>query len=140
MKYTRVGIEMANFAVGTLVLFFASSCWLYLTWSHANRTTRWKPVSATVVANGVQETMDGQLAGWATTIAYEIDGARYEAVVDEYLIGNQVTVYVNPQDAREVVATVGARMQDLGRPIVVTVGCGLFAIVLVLIALSPRED
>ena len=131
---------MAKYALGTLIVFMASAIWLFLAWSSGNKTTEWTPVNAQIVANDMEETIRGRPAGWLTTITYSVDGNQYEAVVDEYLLGKQATVYVNPVDASQVVGKSGARIQDLGRPIIATVGSGLFAIVLLLIAFSPKED
>ena len=61
-------------------------------------------------------------------------------IVDEYLVGKTATVYVNPSDPTDVVGKPGARIQNLGRPVILTVGSGLFAVVLLLIAFSPKED
>jgi hypothetical protein len=131
---------MAKYAFGTLLAFVASAIWLFLAWSNGNKTTAWTPVTAQIVSNDMQETVRGRPAGWLTTIKYSVNGNQYEAVVDEYLVGKEATVYVNPSDETEVVGKAGARIQDMGRPIIATVGSGLFAIVLLLIAFSPKED
>lgn len=139
---THIAIRntMAKYALGTLVVFVASSIWLFLAWSSGNKTNGWNPTQAQVVANDMQETVRGRPAGWLTTITYSVDQQEYEAVVDEYLVGNAVTVFVNPDDPTDVVGKAGARIQDMGRPIIATVGSGLFALVLLLIAFSPKED
>lgn len=131
---------MAKYAFGTLVVFIASAIWLFLTWSSGNKTNDWNPTTAKIVSNGTQETIGGRTIGWLTTITYTVDGNQYEAGVDEYLVGKEATVFVNPADPREVVGKAGARIQDMGRPIIATVGSGLFAVVLMLIAFSPKED
>ncbi|MEZ6094943.1 MAG: DUF3592 domain-containing protein [Pirellulaceae bacterium] len=131
---------MAKYALGTLAVFVASAIWLYLAWASGNQTNSWNPTAAKVISNDTQKTIGGRPAGWLTTITYDVDGQTYKADVDEYLVGNQVTVYVNPNDPTEVVGKAGARIQDMGRPIIATVGSGLFGVVLLLIALSPKED
>lgn len=131
---------MAKYALGTLVVFLASSTWLYLAWANGNKTNDWDATTAQIISNDVQETSDGQPAGWLTTIAYVVDGTEYYADVDEYLIGDSATVYVNPDDPAEVVGRAGARIQDMGWPIIATFGSGLFAVVLLLIAFSPKDQ
>ena len=131
---------MAKYALGTLAVFIVSAVWLFLAWSSGSKTNDWDPTTAQIVANNVQESLGGRPSGWLTTITYEIDGNQYETVVDEYLIGKEATVFVNPDDPTDVVGKAGARMQNMGRPIIATVGSGLFAIVLLLIAFSPKED
>lgn len=131
---------MAKYAFGTLVIFIASSIWLFLAWASGNKTNNWDPVTATIIKNDMQETIRGRPAGWLTTITYDVGEIQYEAVVDEYLIGKEATVYVNPNDPTDVVGKAGARIQDMVRPIIATVASGLFAVVLLLIAFSPKED
>ena len=131
---------MAKYALGTLVVFILSAGWLFLAWSSGNKTNSWDPTTAQIVENGIQETITGQTAGWLTTITYSVDGIEYVADVDEYLIGKDVTVFVNPEDPMDVVGKAGPRMQDMGRPMLATVASGLLAVVLLLIAFSPKED
>ncbi len=88
----------------------------------------------------MKETIRGKPAGWLTEVSYEVDGIPYEAVVEEYLVGNEAPIYVNPEDPADVVGKQGARIRDLAKPLIAAVGSGLFAIVLLLIALSPKED
>jgi len=128
------------------ILFILSAVWLYLTFAHENRTTSWKPTSAEVTANGAEVAtnrgrgMRGGVKAWATTIVYSVDGESYEAVVDEYLVGSDVTVYVNPGDPREVVGKAGATIQGTFYPILATVFTGLLTVVMALIAFSPKDD
>ncbi len=131
---------MTKYALGTLAVFIISSVWLFVAWSSGNKTKSWIPAPAQVLKNDVRKTRRGKLAGWLTTVVYEVNGIQYEAVVDEYLVGDDVTVFVNPENPMDVVGKSGARIQDLGRPIIATVGSGLFAIVLLLIAFSPKDD
>ena len=137
--YVR-NVEMVKYALGTLVVFIGSSIWLYLAWANGNETNGWDAVPAQVVSNSARKTVRGRPSGWLTTITYEVDEIQYEAVVDEYLVGKTATVYVNPSDPTDVVGKPGARIQNLGRPVILTVGSGLFAVVLLLIAFSPKED
>ncbi len=131
---------MIKYAFGTLVVFIASSIWLFVAWTDGNKTSSWNPTPAQVLKNDARETLRGKPAGWLTTIAYEVNGTPYEAVVDDYLVGNNVTVFVNPENPSDVVGKSGARIQDLGRPIIATVGSGLFAVVLLLVAFSPKDN
>ncbi len=131
---------MVKYALGTLVVFIASSIWLFIAWSNGNKTNAWTPTVAQVVSNRVQRTFRRRPTGWLTTITYTVDDDQYEAVVDENLLGKEVTVFVNPADPTAVVGKAGARIQDLFRPIIATAGSGLFAIALLLIAFSPKED
>jgi hypothetical protein len=131
---------MTKYAFLTIVAFIASSIWLYFAWAHANRTNGWTPAPAKFVSIEKQRRSHNRAAQLLSRVSYSFDGQKYEAVVDEYLIGNEITVYVNPDDPSEVVGVAGARMQDVGRPLVFTIASGLFAVVLVLIAFSPKED
>lgn len=131
---------MAKYAFGTLAIFIASSIWLCLAWSNGNKTAGWNPTTAQIIGNDMQESIRGRPAGWLTTITYMVDGNQYQTVVDEYLIGEEATVFVDPEDPTNVVGKAGARIQDMGRPMIATVGSGLFALVLLLIAFSPKED
>jgi hypothetical protein len=135
---------MVKYALGTLLVFLASSTWLFLAWSSGNKTNDWTPTPAKVIRNEMQESINSRgrtrPAGWLTTIEYEVDKVQYEAIVDEYLVGNEATVFVNPENPADVAGKAGARIQDMGRPMVATIGSGLFAIVLLLIAFSPKDD
>lgn len=139
---------MAKFGFGTLCVFALSAVWLMFAWSNGNRTQSWDPTTAKVISNDVQKRriVDnrgiGRNAGtgWLTEISYIVDGVEYEAIVDEYLIGNEVTVFVNPSDPTEVVGKAGVRIQDMFWPLLVMIASGLFAVVLLLIAFSPKED
>lgn len=129
-------------ALGTLAVFLASSIWLYLAWSHGNRTHAWTAVPADVINNDMKESLHSrsQPRGWLTTVAYTVDGQEYVAVIEEYLVGSNQQVFVDPDDPTSVVGKQGPTIQAMGRPIIATVGSGLFAVVLVLIAVSPKED
>lgn len=127
-------------AVATTLVFIASSIWLFLAYSNGARTNDWPPVPADIQGNGVERTANGQTRGLTTVVKYQVDGVEYEAVVDEYLVGKGAEVYVNPSDPSEVVGKRGPTLQMMFRPIVVTGATGLFAIVLALIALSPKDD
>ncbi len=131
---------MAKYAFGTFVVFVASSLWLYFAWSSGSKTSEWTPTTAQVISTDVDRTVRRRIEGWLTTITYSVEGVQYEAVVDEFLDGKTATVYVNPANPAQVVGKAGVRVQDLGRPIIATVGSGLFAVVLLLIAFSPKED
>lgn len=43
-------------------------------------------------------------------------------MVDEYLISNTTTGYMNPENSAGVVSKLGVGIQELGRPIIETVG------------------
>ncbi len=127
-------------AVMTCFVFLASFAWLYFSWSSANETNNWTRVTAVVLENEVDETLSGRPRGWATTIAYTVDGVDYVSVIDDYLVGGGNDVYVDPTDPARVVGVKGASLKTVGRPLIVVVGSGLFALVLLLIAFSPKED
>ncbi|HMP79471.1 MAG TPA: hypothetical protein PKD54_08475 [Pirellulaceae bacterium] len=132
--------NLVKCAFGTLAVCLGSAVWLFLAWSAGNRTKTWTPTLADIEFNDVVTTRRGQPAGWRTTITYTVDGQGFKAVVDEYLIGKEATVFVNPDDPRQVVGKTGARIQDMGYPLIITIGSGLFAIALLLIAFSPKDD
>ena len=129
-----------KYAFVTVVVFLISAIWLFSAWSGGNKTNHWTPVPAQILSNDTQDSIRGRPAGWLTTIAYQFNGLQYETVVDEYLLGESATVYVDPNGPTMVVGKPGARMQDMGRPLIATVASGLFALVLILIAFSPKED
>ena len=134
---------MAKYALGTLAVFLISSVWLFFAWSNGNKTTSWKEIDAQLLGVEVQETIRGRPAGYLSFVSYEVTGVEYEAVVDEHLYGDEdgnTKVFIDPDDASQVVGLTGPRMQDMGRPLIATIGSGLFAIVLLLIAFSPKED
>jgi len=131
---------MLKYALCTSVIFVASLLWLYVTWSFGNVTKSWDPVTAQILDNDMRETIDGSPAGWITTISYTIDDTEYETRVDEYLVGKEATVYVNPDDPSDVVGKAGTRIQDMVYPLALSVGSSLFSIVLLMIAFSPQED
>lgn len=131
---------MTKYAFLTIVAFIASLLWLYFAWAHANRTNGWTPAPAKVISIDKQRRRHGRPAQLLSRVSYSFEGKKYEAIVDEYLLDQEVTVYVNPDDPSEVVGVAGARMQDVGRPLIFTIASGLFAVVLVLIAYSPKED
>lgn len=124
----------------TCVVFAASLAWLFMTRAHCNRTHEWVNIKASVLKNDVHKSSDGNIEGWATTVQYRVDDVQYEAVVDEYLVGNTVDVFVDPKDPTSVVGIQGAPIQKMLPPIIVTVGSGLFGIVLLLVAMSPKDD
>ena len=129
-------------ALGTLTVFFGSAIWLFIAWSNGNRTNQWKKVPAVVIKNDVQESADDrhQPLGWKTTVTYTVAGKDYSAIVDEYLVGGNQVVYVDPNDPTSVVGKPGPTIQAMARPLIATAGSGLFAIVLILIAVSPKEE
>lgn len=131
---------IAKTAIGTSVVFLACLGWLGMTWIHGNRTNDWNVVPATVVHNDMYETELGRPDGWATTVRYRVANVDYETVVDEYLIGDDVNIFVDPKDATSVVGKPGARIQSLGAPLIATVGSGLFGLILIMIAIIPKED
>lgn len=131
---------MLKYALCTMAIFIASLAWLYTAWSFGNRTKSWTPVTAEILDNDMQETVTGEPAGWITTISYTVDELQYEADVDEYLVGKEATVFVNPEDPKQVVGKSGARIQDMVYPMAASIGSGLFSIVLLMIRLSPKED
>ena len=90
----------------------------------------------TLLPNAMQRRKFG---GFVSTIEYQFDGVDFEAKLPEYKLG-EIEVFVNPFEPTEVVAERGATMVTLARPIIGTVGSGLFAIVLVLICFSPKEE
>jgi len=129
---------------GALVLSLVSGAWLYQAYSYGNRTTQWPAVSAMVTDNAaeVSATRPGRrgVKSWATSVTYTVDGVEYNAVLDDYLVGNNATVYVNPENPREAVGETGPRMQDTFYPIVATAFSGCLALVIALIAFSPKDD
>ena len=132
---------MTKYLAGSVFAFIACLVWLAVTWNAGNRTNSWLRVSANVVKNDVESSVDdNEFYGWKTTIEYSVNGKRYEAIVDEYLIGENVAVYVNPDNPSAVVGKPGFRIQDGFKPIVATVFFGLFSLVLLLIKLSPRDS
>jgi hypothetical protein len=126
-------------ALATLAVVICSSTWLYMAWAHGNRTSSWTAVPAHVENNDVEKNARGRMKAWATTVSYAVDGKEYIAVVEDYLVGT-TEVYVDPNDPTSVVGIPGASLRDYGRPLLLTVGSALFAIVLALIAFSPSEE
>ena len=111
-----------------------------MTWIAGSKIHSWSPTQANVTKIDVEEPFEGEIQGWQTTIEYTIDGKPYEADIDEYLIGNDVTVYVYPKDPTDVVGKPGFRIQDGFIPIVATVFSGLFVVALLLIKFSPKDS
>jgi hypothetical protein len=73
-------------------------------------------------------------------VNYTVDGVVYLAVVDEYLVGSNQEVFVDPNNPASVVGKQGATIQATAYPLIATVGSGLFAVFLILIAVSPKGD
>lgn len=131
---------IAKAAIGTLVVFLICGGWLYLAWSDGNRSNDWVRVDAEVTNISQEKTTRRRgLSGFVSTVVYQFDGADYESKLPEYKVG-KIAIFVNPHDPNEITAEKGATMVTLGRPIIGTVGSGLFAVVLLLIYLSPKED
>lgn len=131
---------MAKYALGTLFVFFLSGIWLFVAISRGNDTHSWTPVEARVTEARAQRSLGRGPKRILTTIEYSIDGIEYETTLAEILVGTNVTVYVNPSDPTDVVGEPGFQVQMYGRPLLATIGSGLFAVVLLLIAFSPKED
>ena len=136
---------LAKAAVGTLAVFLFCIGWLYVAWSHGNKSLDWVQVKANITGVSEEETLlpnamqRRKFGGFVSTIEYQFDGVDFEAKLPEYKLG-EIEVFVNPFEPTEVVAERGATMVTLARPIIGTVGSGLFAIVLVLICFSPKEE
>lgn len=136
---------LAKAAVGTLAVFLFCIAWLYVAWSHGNKSLDWVQVEANVTGVSEEETLlpnamqRRRFGGFVSTIEYKFDGIDFESKLPEYKLG-KIEVFVNPDEPTEVVAERGATMVTLARPIVGTVGSGLFAVVLVLICFSPKEE
>ena len=131
---------MVKAALGTLAVFVLSSIWLFFAWSQGNRTYDWTPVRAAVVSNNTDSTVTGRTKGFVSRVKYLVNGVSYEANVDEYLVGGEAEIFVDPENPRNVVGKQGPTMQAMFRPLIVTGATALFAVVLLLIAFSPKED
>lgn len=135
---------MAKYLAATFIVFVASAIWLFMAWSGGNKTKSWVPTTAKILKNDMSEIRGEygrtQPAGWLTTISYTVGGNKYETVVDEYLVGSEATVFVDPNDPTRVVGKSGATVQAMGRPLLATIGSGLFGVLLLLIGLSPKDD
>lgn len=131
---------MAKYALGTLFVFILSSIWLIVAISRGNDTHTWTPVEATVVEARAQRSIQRGPKRILTTIEYSFDGIEYKTTLAEILVGSRVTVYVNPEAPTDVVGEQGFQVQVYGRPLIATIGSGLFAVVLLLIAFSPKEE
>ena len=132
------------FAV-TLLLTVLSCSWLYLAYSNGNRTKNWTSVPAVVTENGAVTGSDirGRRRGvksWLTAIAYSVDGETYDAVIDDYLVGSEAVVFVNPDNPEEVVGKTGPKMEDTFYPLVATAFTVCLSVVILLIAFSPKDD
>jgi len=128
-----------------LLLAILSCTWLYLAYSNGNKTKSWTPVPAVVSENGAVAATDirGRPRGvksWLTAVTYSVDGETYEAVIDDYLAGNEATVFVNPENPQEVVGKTGPKMEDTFYPMVATAFTVCLSVVILLIAFSPKDD
>ncbi|WP_197443053.1 DUF3592 domain-containing protein [Lignipirellula cremea] len=126
-------------AIGTFVVFLLSVAWLFWAWSIGSRSYSWAAVPAEVTKNDALKSISGKAIGWRTTIQYAYEGQGYQAVLTDYLLG-EIEVYVDPKDPTHVTAHRGPTFDMLARPLLLTIGSGLFAIVLGLIAVSPKEE
>ncbi|MEL7496604.1 MAG: DUF3592 domain-containing protein [Planctomycetota bacterium] len=131
---------MLKYAVLTMIVFLGSLIWLIAALSGDNQTHQWAPVEAKVLDSQMLRTVSGRASGIEVLILYNYEGQDYEAVLDDYVVGTTGTVFVNPADPTQVVGEQGPRVQSYGRPLIATLASGLFAIVLCLIAFSPKED
>ena len=76
----------------------------------------------------------------ATRVKYMVGSKVYHAVVDEYLLGDEVTIYFDPDDPKDIVGKTGATLQATWFPIMLCVASGVFGLVLLIIKFSPKED
>ena len=131
---------MVKALVVTFLVFVLSACWLYFAWARGERTNDWIVTDAKSL--GITKARRDELSDieWATRVEYAMNGKVYQGVVFEYLLGEQVIVYVNPDDPTEVVGKTGASGQMTLAPLLITVASGLFGIVLLLVKLSPKDD
>ena len=131
MKYAYI--------LGATVLFAACLFWLAIEYSRGQQTYQWQPVRGAVTdVKAIQYPGSTEPYGWETTVVYHVDGVQYKSELDEYLIGDDVVVFVNPQDHTDVVGKAGPAVQNMFYPILATTFSGLLAIVMALIAFSPK--
>ena len=129
------------FFVG-LVVFVACSIWLYVNYSANNETYDWVKTPATISESysGGKKFGRRRVRSIHTPVKYQFEGLPYEGVVDDFLVPGEGFVFVNPDEPNQAVGIQGANLQHLMRPLVGTVGSGLFLIVLILIRFSPSDD
>lgn len=140
-RISQIIDPMAKFAITTLVVFVCAAGWLVWAWAQGNQTYSWKPVPATVTNLDAEKPYNKEIATtYLTTVTYSFDGQQYEAVIRDYMLGPEVTIYVNPEDPQQVVPVQGPTVFSLLIPCSLTIASGLFALVLGLIVLSPKDD
>ena len=133
-------LKVLTYALGALVVFIFSLVWLIQAMTGGQATRNWDAVEAEIISNASTKSFSGETTSVETRVIYTVKGVEYEAVLDDFLIKGKGTVYVNPSDPTQVVGEQGPQVQRYGRPLIATLGSGLFLIVLGLIALSPKED
>jgi len=141
---------MVKYFFVALLVFVVSAIWLFVAISKGNATKNWDEVPAQIGSSNVDRNLARRGRGRLgrirsstvhTDVKYNIGGIEYEATVDDFIVaGGKTTVFVNPEDPTDVVGHQGPNVQHYGRPLIVTIGSGLFLIVLGLIAFSPKED
>ena len=131
---------MIKYFLGALVVFLVCSLWLYSAISKGNATKKWIATPAAIGEGAADRNLRGRRTAIHTPVIYTYDSIEYEGVVDDFLIAGSGTVYVNPDDPTQVVGKTGPNLQHYGRPMIFTIGSGLFLIVLGLIAFSPKDD
>lgn len=135
-----------SFALAVLAVV-ASLIWLAVTWQFAARTSQWPTTFAAVTERGYDTNASRGRTGrpgvlmvnWRTHLEFVYDGVRVETTVDEYVLEDQVKIYVNPQNKQSVVVTPGVTLRRVGYPAIACVASLLFLIVLGLIFLSPKD-
>ena len=131
---------MLKYCIGALIVFAVSSTWLFFAISYGNATKSWTPTPAQVGTTETSRNLGGRRAGIHAHVTYVVNGITYEGLVDNFLVSGTGTIYVNPNDPTQIVGIRGANIQHFGRPMIATIGSGLFLVVLGLIAFSPKED
>lgn len=131
---------MTKYFIITALLFFVGALWLYFAWVDGQRTVNWPAVQAKSLGVRSERGFGNELRDLATQVEYKVGSKVYQAVVDEYLLGDEVTIYVNPDDPKDIVGKTGATLQATWFPIMLCIVSGVFGLVLLIIKFSPKED
>ncbi len=138
--------RIQSFALAVLAVA-GSFIWLALTWHYAAQSNNWPTTLATVTersydtngSSGRVRRPGLLMVNWVTRVEYVFDEFLVETTVDEYVLDDQVTVYVNPKRPHQVVVTPGATLRRIGYPVISCVASVLILFVLGLIFLSPKD-
>lgn len=132
----------------TVAVFIGCSLWLASVWTTGIETSDWVEITATITGRsddpvpipfGVQDTEDEEILP-TTNLAYLIEGARYESVVDGLLDGYEVQVFINPASPTEAVTEKGPKFEKMIQPLIGTGASAVIGLILLLIAFISRKE